>query len=724
MKASAFESVPVEPQALEEWILARLQDASVTMTQWADALTRLHTAGGMEKAEACAELLQDTFLAARAEDKLLALLKLRAAWHGTSPEFRSACAGVWKAFYGDTPPARWVELAGFAENLAAAECLRRLEILRGLQPGRLCYEKTWGFGKIVEVDDFSRQVVINFEKKTRHRLALAYAAETLQLPAADHLLARHHRDPAGTAAWIEQNPAAVVKSALHSLGPMNVSRLQELLVERLLPADQWKRFWDTARKNLKTDPLVEFPAKRQDPLRLRASAQTCDSAWWETFLRERDFSRIFSLIEEWRQEADQPEMPPTVRQALENRLAFVIQGADKTQWHWRVLALMTAEELGLACAGDQMTAQPSALLQPAVFLSVTAALPARKLAGFLRWFQRRHPDQAAALWLQIMDQLSMPVLNEIIAALMATGRETSVDETLRRALADGSCSCEMLYWISRHAEWVADRGLITRPVLARTALRIMENRRWTGDRLKARNLLRDLFTQSGWIETVLPAMDAQQRLDLARHIQRSPLWTGAERNTILLLMIRLVPELQEVLRETPTPAVRWTSWRTYRERQAQLAKLINEDIPRNSREIAVARGYGDLRENFEYKTARETQAILMRRRAEFESLLTSVKGTDFTGFPATVAGMAASVKLRRTDGTREQYTILGEWDSDATLHIISCKSKLAEALGGHAAGETVALPAESGTAPAVIEEITGLTPEIKAWVNGAPPAAR
>ena len=56
---------------------------------------------------------------------------------------------------------------------------------------------------------------------------------------------------------------------------------------------------------------------------------------------------------------------------------------------------------------------------------------------------------------------------------------------------------------------------------------------------------------------------------------------------------------------------------------------MNKKIPENSKEIGVARSYGDLRENFEFKAAKEMQAVLMRRKSELETALHNARGTAF-----------------------------------------------------------------------------------------------
>ena len=136
------------------------------------------------------------------------------------------------------------------------------------------------------------------------------------------------------------------------------------------------------------------------------------------------------------------------------------------------------------------------------------------------------------------------------------------------------------------------------------------------------------------------------------------------------------------------------------------------------KEIKRAREYGDLRENAEYETARHQQRILMQRQAELERDLAEVKPTDFAGFPSDRAGMGTTVTIRRPDGKPQRLIILGEWDRDDALGVISSGSRLAQLLEGRRAGETVDLPGASGDEPCTLVQVTGLTGEIRKWASG------
>ena len=70
----------------------------------------------------------------------------------------------------------------------------------------------------------------------------------------------------------------------------------------------------------------------------------------------------------------------------------------------------------------------------------------------------------------------------------------------------------------------------------------------------------------------------------------------------------------------------------------------------------------------------------------------------------------------QTSAGRQSYTILGEWDRDEALSIISCKSRLAEVLEGLACGGKTVIPTESGEAEAEVVAVEALSPAVMAWL--------
>src|SRR4029077_1238073 len=103
----------------------------------------------------------------------------------------------------------------------------------------------------------------------------------------------------------------------------------------------------------------------------------------------------------------------------------------------------------------------------------------------------------------------------------------------------------------------------------------------------------------------------------------------------------------------------------------EFEELVRAKIPENTKEIALARSYGDLSENFEFKAAKQMQSVLMRRKAELEQMLHNARGTSFENADTSRVSIGTIITVRDVKtNSDEAYTILGAWDGDPDRHII------------------------------------------------------
>jgi len=131
------------------------------------------------------------------------------------------------------------------------------------------------------------------------------------------------------------------------------------------------------------------------------------------------------------------------------------------------------------------------------------------------------------------------------------------------------------------------------------------------------------------------------------------------------------------------------SWDSLEKKKNELDEIIRVRIPQNTKDISIARSYGDLRENFEYKSAKDLQKYLMHRKSELEREIHRARGTDFKGSDASKVNIGTIVTLSDSSGTREDITVLGAWDSDPELKIVSYLSEVGKALMDRTPGDTV-----------------------------------
>lgn len=134
--------------------------------------------------------------------------------------------------------------------------------------------------------------------------------------------------------------------------------------------------------------------------------------------------------------------------------------------------------------------------------------------------------------------------------------------------------------------------------------------------------------------------------------------------------------------------------------------LISKKIPENSKAIAVAREHGDLKENSEYKMAKQDQQVLMAQKTQLQRELAHARISDFKDAPANQVGAGSIVEVKTDAGATARYTILGAWDSDPQKNIISYKTPLGLALLARKVGDRVAVKTGGAEENYTITKIT------------------
>lgn len=716
---------PVSPNDPENRVLELLENEKASAADWIAALEAGVSAGVPAATREWTVMAQEALAKAGKVDGGIDLLKWRAENVPSEQMSGKDWVKAADAVAGSNPNLlALIQEAGFGQRLAARECVRRFRLLRSMHPGTLCLHRTWGFGVVRKSDSLYKKIEIDFRGRPGHGLAMKVAAETLEMLAEDHLLARLHRDRDAIQRLVKETPAEVVRSALSSFGPLTASALQEKLVQTdVVPEDDWKRFWDSARKALKADPLVEVPAKRTEPIRLLDRAAGYDESWFDKLANERDMK---TLVERARELADSPTslaaIQPLQKQILAGRMQFVLRGATSRQPGLKLMAAMLASRLGLAGPDCDWPPVVRGFLRDGAIAGLLHDLPARELKPSLEflWSQDAAATQAALLGQ--LKHLRFTALQEAMDQLLRQGAGEECRQIFAETCATHLIREEMLLWVLRNPDRREAWDLPAPAILAPLVVEELEQD-YMGDRLKTQKLLREKFEEPEWLRLVFDGMTAGRQQDFFKRLNLSPAWPGLDRQVLQAKILKLYPHLQNVITgETDAAPVATygtvTSHRTYCERQEKLEKLINVDIPANSKEIAVARSYGDLSENFEYKAAKDMQRVLMARRADLETMMSRVRPTDFSEAPKGMAGVGSTVTLEYPGGHVEHFHILGEWDQQPEQHIISSSTRMAKALAGKKPGEKVLVPTAEGVEiECVLRSVEDLPAEIKEWVK-------
>ena len=144
----------------------------------------------------------------------------------------------------------------------------------------------------------------------------------------------------------------------------------------------------------------------------------------------------------------------------------------------------------------------------------------------------------------------------------------------------------------------------------------------------------------------------------------------------------------------------------YEALQAELTRLRREERPKVIQAITEAREHGDLKENAEYKAAKEHQQFIDTRMAELEYKLGSAQVVEISTGESEIVVFGVTVSLLNMESQEERrYTLVGADEADIKNGSISVQSPIGRALIGHRVGDIVEVHRPAGMIEYEIQSI-------------------
>jgi transcription elongation GreA/GreB family factor len=571
------------------------------------------------------------------------------------------------------------------------------EALARLTPGSYCQHKSWGFGKVSEWRLVTGQILIDFDQKPGHSMQAQYAVESLTVIPADDIRARVRDNPEQVKAEAEKDPVGLVRSILKSHG--NKARVEQLLaplVPQVFDAAKAKRWWEATKKKLKADGHFHLPAKKTEPVELLDKPVAMHTTLISKFRGARHLQDQVNALDQLMKSLDDFAHEVEELKALTKQIE---EAAGKGR------RLQAAQAIELLLARDEILARHEALKPgdhaPTVadilrgeasrLPDLFAQLPATKQRAVLAAMEDAFGADWTARAFSLMLRGGPRLAAEINRLFQKKGLGKLMEQQLAQWIAERSAPSDILYWLAK--ERGADYPALFNPSLFGAVLAALEMDQLSETKKSMR--LRDLLIDDGpLLGEFFEGAAREDVRDAMRRLLLTTVFGDLNKRSLIGRMIKLHPHLQAMVGGDAEQAEEslTVSWASLEKRKSELDDLINRQIPQNVRDISIAREYGDLRENFEFKSAKEQQAVLARRKAELESALGRARGTNFENADTSTVNIGTTVTY--TDlatGQRESYSILGAWDSAPELGIVSYKAAIGQALLGRAVGEEIRL---------------------------------
>ncbi len=316
--------------------------------------------------------------------------------------------------------------------------------------------------------------------------------------------------------------------------------------------------------------------------------------------------------------------------------------------------------------------------------------------------------------MQLLKNSTGKFTSECINFLIEKEKANSLAETFQKWLQEQHLRAPVLLWIVKNRQNSRYENLI-KPLLSTKLLgAILQAIDWealntpTGRRIP---LVETLLDDKELIGDLLQTSSFEAAKDLAQSLLMNQGFDILTKRSILARFIKVYPSLQSLVegkmdrQEEPL----WVSAESLDLLKQEYESLINKKIPENTKAVAAARELGDLRENSEYKMARQDQDMLLARKSQIEKDLAAARIFNPAETSIDCVGIGSIVEVEDSKGKHQTITVLGAWDSDPKKNIVSYKTPLGQSLLGKKVGEIcTSTPIEGSTQTLTIKKISRL----------------
>lgn len=525
-----------------------------------------------------------------------------------------------------------------------------------------------GVGVVIELNPELGLCRLDFENEKRVAVPLGAAPKYLEPIAPDHLLRKKFSDPEELSREIVTDPAGSFESLLRGFGrPMTAGEIKDALLG-VVPSNRWSSWWNAARKH---PQIVMTGAGARATYSWKSSTEAAEEAIRAKFRR----AKLREKLEIARRQSGRgPELADEFASTLAAEAERLHTSDPAVAWE----ILVSLEKLP---GSWQSELDPNELLLRGSPARTIASIPDRALREKALADIREVVDRWPSIYREVFFLEEDPrILTQIAEALESSGEDGEKQRLIEETLRFPRRHPHAFAWACRE---IADTDPLPERVDYPLVFQILEVI-GSDEAAPVRARLKDLFDKGGLVIRIIAAReDAAHAQRLHETIDRHGWIESYRRDLIKDAVTMKVPSLREQQAE---PILATAESAT--SRREEYEKLRGVEIPANLKAIQEAREMGDLRENFEYKAARQRQEYLSSRVAALQSELSRLRILDPGEIDASEVRVGTSMRLRNGDLERE-VTILGPWESDPERGIYSHESDVAKALLGKRAGEVV-----------------------------------
>ncbi|UCE02670.1 MAG: GreA/GreB family elongation factor [Candidatus Latescibacterota bacterium] len=558
---------------------------------------------------------------------------------------------------------------GLAQADDPLRTLEQVETWLRLDVGQPVHMPTRGVGRVAEINLALETLRVQFPGAKLESFRIGEATQLLESLPPDHFLVQKLENASELQELAQNDAGELLRRLFASLGsPLPVSEIRTHL-DGIVSGKGWAGWWKSAREDA----------------RLTVGAGSRPQCTWSDSASEAE-SQLLDAFEaaEPREKLELARKHAARSRALGEALGGGLQALFKrvrgTDPSLALEILLALENLP---HGAEDPRDAAAFLQRDDVVPLIAALGDRRARERAAELVRAQREDWADVLLRLLEREGdSRTLTALYERLHASAARPALDRTVQETLSQPARAPRFYLWLCREA---AKRPELQERADGRFLRRLIDA--CSNPALRAqRAALRELFDSGGLAHRVVARLDGPQAEQLLLLLQRAGDLEEHRRHDLSEAVWARFPDLRPS-QEEPLYVTRESLERKRRE----FEQLVRVEIPRNTEEIRTAAAHGDLRENFEYKAARERQEMLSSRAKTLHEELRRARILEPDSIDASEIRVGTRVRLEPVSDAAStlQLTILGPWDSDPGRGIVSYLAPAVEALLGRRVGDAV-----------------------------------
>ncbi|MFM1852083.1 MAG: hypothetical protein RIS54_1767 [Verrucomicrobiota bacterium] len=574
--------------------------------------------------------------------------------------------------------------------------------LESMAPGSYCVHRSWGFGQIKSYDEGAQRLIIDFKEKANHPMDPVFCINTMEVLPSNHLLVRKETETDTIATLVAENPAQLIVEALESYPNNAATAIEiEIVMAQVVGEAKFKKWWSTARKAIAKDPRVSIPEKKTECYILRETPVSAEDEILEQFKGTRSARRRIALAVELLDTASQKDLKEELHEILHG-IVEAVRDSNQLDNAERLHGAAVRDDLAKLLGVNDSDFEPlqATLVSDVRDLPAIAdSIPVHFQRRFLELINETHPIEARDIIFNLLKISQGKFTTECINFLVENDHADELAAALKRWQTEQNLRAPVLLWIvkNRHSKKFAKllNDLITPRLLSAIffAIDYEALQASTARRIPLADILSE---DTELIADLLATADPETARDLANTLMLNQGFEELTKKSLLARFIKIFPSIQSLVAAEAEGKDEQllVSRASHDRKREEYETIVAKKIPENSKAIATAREHGDLKENSEYKMAKQDQSVLMAQKALLERDLGRARITDFSEATVDVVSVGSIVDITAAgNGQTTRYTILGAWDGDPDNNVISYKTALGAALLGKKPGDSVTVKA-------------------------------